>query len=103
MSVALCHRFLHSPRLSLFVEVTMAKDSKKSPAEKLRVVPSAEGELSASAAGAGLMTSGAPPQSLLTSVTESRSNSVRNSASVVASAGRERGEQHHHRPVTARR
>ena len=47
------------------------------------------------------MRSCAPPQSLQTTVTWCRSSSVGNLASVVASAGRERAEQHHHRPITA--
>ena len=43
------------------------------------------------------------PKSLQTSVTWRRSNSVRNSAIRVASAGRERVrvQHHHHRPVAA--
>jgi len=48
------------------------------------------------------MRSSAPLQSLQTSVTWRRSNSVRNSAIMVASAGRERVvQEHHRRPVAA--
>ena len=50
----------------------------------------------------GLMTSCALPESFQTSVAWRTSSSVKNSATRVASAGRERVvQQHHHRPIAA--